>query len=393
MHNEPRPVPKLDVVCAGAALEMGHAQGTALKARIQSARDELRHLEAFRLEQPRWMPYSCFRALAERKVSRLVAPGVIAAFPDMHARLQGIAEGAGISLRSLYLFIGLEALMASVNGRITIPALAAACSAVAVRGRRSADGQPVIARNFDYLPVVQPFYSLRESRPTGGMRSLEFITAPMAGTIDGVNEAGLCITYNYAFTIDRPDRPAGMISMAISEALARCRTVSEAADWITSRPRWGGGLLMLADASGDIASLELSSTRSKLRRPDGDADMIYHTNCFGAGEMCEVQVPATAVFTDRMPTPLRGRRVLQSADRRRQQFERLLSTCTKFDSEQLRQILGNHGSTGQPSDDSLCMHGSYWTTTASLQLSPARRSMKVAYSSTCEANYAEFALN
>ena len=163
--------------------------------------------------------------------------------------------------------------------------------------------------NFDYLPIVQPFYSLRESRPTGGMRSLEFITAPMAGTIDGVNEAGLCITYNYAFTIDRPDRPAGMISMVISEALARCRTVSEAADWITSRPRWGGGLLMLADPSGDIASLELSSTRSKLRRPEGDTDMIYHTNCFGAGEMCEVQVPATAVFTDRVPTPLRGRRV------------------------------------------------------------------------------------
>ena len=144
MHNEPRPVPKLDVVCAGAALEMGHAQGTALRARIQSARHELRHLEAFRLEQPRWMPYSCFRALAERKVSRLVTPGVIAAFPEMHARLQGIADGAGISLRSLYLFIGLEALMASVNGRITIPALAAACSAVAIRGRRSADGQPLI---------------------------------------------------------------------------------------------------------------------------------------------------------------------------------------------------------------------------------------------------------
>ena len=158
----------------------------------------------------------------------MVTPGVIAAFPEMHARLQGIAEGAGISLRSLYLFIGLEAPMAFVDGRITIPALAAACSAVAIRGRRSADGQPIIARNFDYLPIVQPFYSLRESQPVGGMRSLEFITAPMAGTIDGVNEAGLCITYNYAFTLDRPNQPAGMISMVISEALARCRTVAEA---------------------------------------------------------------------------------------------------------------------------------------------------------------------
>ncbi len=47
---------------------------------------------------------------------------------------------------------------------------------------------------------------------------------------------------------------------------------------------------------------------------------------------------------------------------------------------------------GKPSDDSLCMHGSYWTTTASLQLFPARRSMRVAYSSTCAADYVEFRL-
>jgi hypothetical protein len=69
--------------------------------------------------------------------------------------------------------------------------------------------------------------------------------------------------------------------------------------------------------------------------------------------------------------------------------------ANSFDRETIitAEILGDHGSSGQPSDDSLCMHGSYWTTTASLQLSPARRSMKVAYSSTCEANYAEFALH
>ena len=344
------------------------------------------------MEQPRWMPFPWFLVLAEQKVSRVVAPGIAAAFPEMHARLQGIAEGAAISLRSLYLFIGLEALMASVDGRITIPALAAACSAVAIRGRRAADGQPVIARNFDYLPIVQPFYSLRESRPAGGMRSMEFITAPMAGTIDGVNEAGLCVTYNYAFTLDRPNQPSGMISMAISEALARCRTVAEASDWITSRPRWGGGLLMLADPSGDIASLELSSTSSRLRRPAGDTDLIYHTNCFSDGHMCDVQVPTTAMFTDRVPAPLRGRRVLQSAQRRREQFERLFSNHAAFDSEQLRQLLGDHGASGQPSDDSLCMHGSYWTTTASLQFFPARRSMRVAYSSTCDANYVELQL-
>jgi hypothetical protein len=387
------PLPQLDVVCSGTSYEMGFAQGTAAREKIQLARLELRRLDAFRMEQPRWMPYPIFLSFAERKVAALVRPGVAAAFPEMLARLQGIAAGAGVSLNTLFLFNGLEALMANVDGRISIPALSAACSAIAVRGARSTGGQPMIARNFDYLPIVQPFYSLRECRPAGGMRSLEFFTAPMAGAIDGVNEAGLCITYNYAFTLDRPKRPAGLVSMAISEALSRCRTVAEAGDWISSRPRSSGALLMLADESGDIASLELSSSRSQLRRPAAGEDLIYHTNCFFDGEMCALQVPAPAIFSDRAPPPIRGRRVLQSPDCRRDRLSQLLADNNPLSAEQLQNILSDHGPAGQPSDDSLCMHGSYWTTTASLQWFPQERKVRVAYSSTCQAKYIELQLN
>ena len=75
----------------------------------------------------------------------------------------------------------------------------------------------MVARNFDYLPLIQPYYLIRESRPQGRLRALEFTTAPLAGAVDGMNEAGLCITYNYGFTTDEPTRPAAPISMAISE--------------------------------------------------------------------------------------------------------------------------------------------------------------------------------
>jgi hypothetical protein len=385
--------PKLDVICSGTPYEMGHAQGRAMQEQIHFGRHQLRRMEAFRMEQPRWMPYPIFLKFAERKVAALVQPGVAAAFPQMEVRLQGIAAGAGVSLNTLYLFNGLEALMASVEGRVRIPALSAACSAIAVRGGRSANGQPMIARNFDYLPMVQPFYALRESRPTSGMRSLEFFTAPMAGAIDGVNEAGLCITYNYAFTLDRSSGPAGLISMAISEALAGCHTVTEAAAWITSRPRWGGAMLMLADAAGDIASLELSSSRSHLRRPANSENLIYHTNCYFEDEMCAVEVPGHAIFTDRAPTPLRGRRVLQSANCRRDRLAELLPNSGPLGPEQLQTILSDHGPTGQPSDDSLCMHGNYWSTTASLQWFPVERKVRVAYAPTCQAKYVELRLN
>lgn len=372
---------------------MGLAQGRALQDRIRWGRAELAQLEAFRMEQPWWMPYPVFLKFAEHKVTAMVRSGVRASFPESHQRLAGIADGAGMSLSTLYLFTGLEALMASVEGRIRIPVLSAACTAIAVRGKRSADNQPIIARNFDYLPIVQPLYSLRESRPAGGMRSLEFFTASMAGAIDGVNEAGLCITYNYAFTLDRPNRPSGMISMAISEALAKCRSVQEAADWISSRPRWGGGILMLADESGEMASLELSSTQAKLRRPAQGGDCIFHTNCFFQPEMCTVQVPAAAIFTDRVPTPIRGKRVLQSADSRRDRLALLLDNDEALGSDRLRTILSDHGASGRPSDNSLCTHGGYWTTTASLQWFPRQRKVRVAYSATCQAEYTELRLS
>mgnify|MGYP002527445259 CR=1 FL=1 len=64
----------------------------------------------------------------------------------------------------------------------------------------------MVARNFDYLPLVQPFYLLRESRPTGKLRALEFTTAPLAGAVDVMNQQGLCITYDYCFTIDKIGR-------------------------------------------------------------------------------------------------------------------------------------------------------------------------------------------
>ena len=107
-----------------------------------------------------------------------------------------------------------------------------------MHGARTTTGEPMLARNFDYLRLVQPFYFIRDSRPQGGYRALEFTTAPMVGTVDGINEHGLAITFNYAFVKDRP-KSAVPISMGITAALATCRTAVEAAEQIAKRPRWG----------------------------------------------------------------------------------------------------------------------------------------------------------
>ena len=337
------------------------------------------------------MPFPVFLALAERRSQRMLAAALRRDYPEMYERLLGIARSADIPVRTLFLLNALEAFMSCVTDSTWVPG-PSACSAVAVRGSRSASGHPIIARNFDYLPTVRPYYVLRETRPAGGLRSLDFTMAPLAGAVDGVNEAGLCITYNYAFTTDRS--PASTpISCSIAEALERCSTVPQAAEWIASRPRWGGGILMLADAAGDIASLELSSTRSRLIRPADGEDILFHTNCFVGSDMCQVEVVPETMFDHRAPTALRGKLVLQSAKRRRERFNDLLVARAKFAPEDLLQIMADHGADGSPSDDSICMHGSYWQTTAALQLFPHERKMRVAYTSACQAEFTEVKLS
>jgi hypothetical protein len=250
----------------------------------------------------------------------------------------------------------------------------------------------MIARNFDYLPVVQPLYTLRDTRPRGGFRSLDFTIAPFAGAVDGINEKGLCITYDYAYTKDSRRIGAAPISISISEALERCGTAAEAASYIGSRPRWGGGILMLADATGDIISLELSNTRSSIRRPTGDSDFLFHTNSFFTPEMKSVEMPANARFTDLTPPSLRGRRVHESAEVRNARFAELLAGNEALSASCLTRIMSDHETAGGPGDTSICKHSDYWNTTATLQLFPKSRRMRVSFSSACCADYKEFSL-
>jgi hypothetical protein len=368
---------------------MGLAQGTALREKILRAHQSLRSLEIFRLEQPWWLPYPIFLKLAERKVERSLVGALRQSNPAALARMQGIAEGAGLPIRSLCLMNAMEAFIASLAGRTVPPP--GACSALAVRGTRSRTGEPIIARNFDYLPLLQPFYTLRESHPRDGFGSLEFAVAPQAGTVDGVNEKGLAITLNYAFVTD-PGQPNALVSMLIADALASCATVTEAVRRISATPRWGAGILMLADASGDLASVELSNTRAGVRRPAPGADWLAFTNVCFCPETRAVQVPESAAYSNNAPLPLRRGSVLQPHANRARRIEELVRNQAKIGPDELTGIMSDHGPTGVADGASPCVHTDYFNTTATLQWFPARRRVRAAFSTACTAQYAEIAL-
>jgi hypothetical protein len=381
--------PQLNLSCEGTPWAMGVAQGNALRAKIVATRQALAKLEAFRLLQPNWLPYPLYRAIAERRARRFLRTA-LSGQATAAERMAGMAEGAGLSLGAVSLLNALEPVMADARGISEISPLGG-CSALAVRNSRSAGGEPILVKNFDYLPLVQPFYVLREDRPRGGWRSLQFTLAPLVGAVDGVNERGLALTYNYAFAVDQPST-APPVSMLLADVLTRCETVAEAAAWMESRPRCGAGLVMLADAAGDIASLELSHTRSALRRPVADEDVIFHSNCYVSETMRQVEVARDAVFSAKAPQAQRGRRVQQSPEMRQARLAELTRGPGRWGPDDLARLMADHGAEDLPQDDTLCMHGSYWFTTACLQWFPVSRRVRVAYDTACRARYVEFSL-
>ena len=326
-----------------------------------------------------------FYYIAQRRARSALEPSLAANYPLMQERLLGIAEGAETSVDFLYLFHALES--ASTGAYAVQPSLAA-CTAVAVNGSRTSTNRNLVAHNFDLVPATAPLLSLRRNSGGGPLRSCGLTLAPMAGIIDGINECGLAVTYNYAPTNDS-DGSEPPISLAIDDALAHCSTITQAIQRITNHPRGGGALLMLADASGDVAALELSAHHHHCRWTSGDG-IVSHSNAYRSRSMRQFEMPRTAVYTDGAPQALRGTPIFQSAQLRDQRLNNLLSDNAPLDSSDLERIMSDHGSDDQPSANTVCMHGAHWSTLASVQLNPVERTLSVAYGSACSANFTSF---
>jgi predicted choloylglycine hydrolase len=342
-------------------------------------------LEAFDLERPNWLPFSVFLKLAQIKSKILMTKICESTTPELKQRLEGISQGAKIAKSKIFLLNILEPLMSRADNNTVIPGMGG-CSAVALGVSKA--GEPTILKNFDYLPLIQPFYIVRESRPNGKHKSLDFTVAPMAGSVDGINEKGLCITFNYGYVSESPI-VAPPISYVISQALENCSTVSEALDFIQSSSRWGAGLLMLADEKGALASLELSSTKSAYRH---STDFLFHTNHYFTEDLREVEVSRDAVFSDNSPQALKGKCVLESPLKRATRLGQLLQEHDKFSLDIMSKIMADHESNDKPSENTICTHSDYWHTTATMRYFPKTRRAQFSFSSACESKFTEISL-
>lgn len=365
----------------GEHYEMGFQQGLQAREAIHHLFENLHQVEALQLEKPALVPFKVFQGMATRRAVGEMWSDINENCPNQRVRMEGIAKGADIDGSLLYLALAGELILARTNYRL------GACTAAAVDESRSALEEPMVIKNFDYPPFFQPHYITRLCQPVETVSTLDVTVAPMAGCHDGINEHGLCISYNYGYGTDMPNVNVP-ISLLVQETLENCASTREAVDFLGAGKRSGGAILLVADASGDIVTMEMSSNFSSVREPqDG---IIINTNHYKCREMVSYDIPRNAYYTSKNVRALRGVRVHESSELRYGRAEQLFAELEVVGMRDLLDIFCDHGESGRGDDNTVCRHGPYFSTTCSIIMLPRSRRLLVTYGHPCDSVFSDF---
>jgi predicted choloylglycine hydrolase len=367
----------------GSHHEVGVQQGRAGRQQIREVLEKIPNYEFVKLMKPRLLPTSLFIALAKRRAERLLKKDVFEYYPRQARRLSGIAEGAEVDLSTMFFLQGMELLIGKPSYRVE------ACSTLAFGPSRTTTGEAIVGKNFDYLNVLEPLQLTCETKPKESYATLGCKMAPLAGMLDGMNEYGLTVTYNLAFAFDEPECYAPL-SMALQEMLETCKSTDEAAEFIVKAKRGGhDAVLTLADADGNIKTVEISSNHSATS--DTTGGQVVNTNHYKSNEMQRHEIPRNAVFFGKgVRKEDVGVRVHESSEQRLQRAQELLKGREKVDESKIAVILRDHGENNEPSFLTICRHDVDGSTLRSVIFYPNRKSMKVLYGKPCQNQYDEF---
>lgn len=251
------------VECEGAPRDLGLDQGRAFRDAIRdrAARVGVRGRRRFAsLLQP---------LVAGRVLGRGVGRALLRHYPHQAERFDGVALGTELSLESVVALFARETAGWDVGLRGDALRAEAAIAAEQAGGAR-------VLRTLGGGPDRR--WVLRRSRPEIGFRSLEVTLPWLASAVAGVNEAGVAVAIAPRTAPPRAgegqansrDGEAVSAVLLVQECLQRFADLAACLDWCTKRPVWGNSSLLLADASGEVAAVEVAgSVRRVLRAGEG----------------------------------------------------------------------------------------------------------------------------
>ena len=176
--------------------------------------------------------------------------------PPILEMVRGQAEALELDFDTLLRYDLVSYLRDDLVTRLTANSASEGCTTWAAVGSATADGEPLLVKNRDYRPEHLPLQVFVTATPTDGYRYIYGSSAGSPGVFQsGMNERGLAIADTHVCSTDiGPGLPDYSLMMHILEEHG---TVRSALDYLSSVPWMGRNNLILADARGDVAVVEL----------------------------------------------------------------------------------------------------------------------------------------
>jgi isopenicillin-N N-acyltransferase-like protein len=177
-----------------------------------------------------------------------------AAYPQYVEELEGIAEASGQPFEEVFLAI-CEELWESAAWHAGVPALTG-CTDFAARGQATADGSTLVAHNNDLSPEAEDDLVVLKVK-AGDEPEFLAVSVGGLGFSAGFNAAGISMTGN---AVSCSDIRPGVPRLLIARAILAARRLGEAMDACLLPLRASNYNNVIADANGEVYSMEGSAT-------------------------------------------------------------------------------------------------------------------------------------
>jgi isopenicillin-N N-acyltransferase-like protein len=281
-------------------------------------------------------------------------------YPQYIEELEGIAEGADVPFDEVFLSMCEELWEAPAWGR--------GCTDMAARGRATLDGSTLVAHTNDLLPQAEENLVLLKVRAG---EEPEFLGVSPGGIAisTGFNAAGISLTGNQ---LDNNDIRPGVPRLLIVRAILGSRYLSEAMDHCLLPQRASSYNNVLADANGEVYSMEGSATDCEPIYIEND--ILAHTNHYLSPAMRRFEADRKGMGN--------------SAYRYHRAMRLLRENFGQLTPELFKKLLADHA--GYPT--SICKHGLETVTIFSIIVHVEGLRAWIGRGRACETNYVEHRL-
>jgi predicted choloylglycine hydrolase len=206
---------------------------------------------------------------------KLLARDLKPGFPKDHlAEMEAMAKTSGYDL-DLFLFVNAVYDLHTGMG----------CSTFVVEKGRSANGQPLFGRNFDWLASkgLPQQAMVMVVKPVGKRAFATVTIAPITGAISGMNDAGLAVSINAIGLKSVGDKSAfdkkgTPMLLLFRQVLEECATVEDVEKFLKNARRTTSACLTACDVHGG-AVFEITPKNVELRNADKDITLCTNHFC------------------------------------------------------------------------------------------------------------------